>query len=121
MNEMQARCLPAITKLLESGARLDKNDAAELVHCHPKTAQRILAHLWLEGYIHIASWRREHGSPIPAYLWGAGKDKAKPKAYSTTERAARRRSDPKVREKEAFDKRAARSVGRKVTLGVWGL
>lgn len=118
---MEARCLPAITKLLEAGARLDKRDAAELAFCHPKTAQRILTHLWLEGYIHIASWRREHGAPLPAYLWGHGKDVKRPKAYTASERTARRRKDPKVREKEAAIKRADRSVGRNVRLGIWGL
>jgi hypothetical protein len=118
---MKSRVMPAIYRLLQAGFELDKNSAAAMAYCDPKTAQRVLAHLWLVKEIHISGWEREHGAPIPSYKFGAGRDAKRPDPLTYREKRARRRADPVAREQEAAVKRWQRSVGKVVRLGVFGV
>ena len=118
---MTPRVMPAIYRLLQAGFEMDKNMAAAMAHCDPKTAQRILAHFWLLRETHIVAWEREHGSPIPTYKFGPGTDAKRPEPLTSVERRARRRKDPAVREQEAAVKRWQRSVGKVVRLGAFGI
>ena len=121
MTKMESRCLPAIMRLLDQGWALDKHMAAGMVHCDQRTAQRLLAHIWLSGYSHIQGWTRENGAPIPVYLGGKGKDAPRPKAKTPAQIKREQRAQPAVRAKEAAVKRWNRQVSKVVKLGVFGL
>lgn len=68
-----------ILAALQTGKRLSKYDAAEVVPCDQRTAQRTLAKIHKEGKIHISTWVPHRHIKIPAYAFGEGKDKPKPK------------------------------------------
>lgn len=68
-----------ILAALESGKTLSKYDAADVVPCDQRTAQRTLAKIHKEGKIHISAWVPHRHIKIPAYAFGDGKDKPKPK------------------------------------------
>lgn len=110
-------------ELLQNATKpLSKYEVAELIHCDPKNAWRVLVKMHREeGVLRISRWERDNGAPLPFYSWGAGRDAIQPIPMTIAERRAKRRRDPRVREVEAAKKRAARSVGKDVRLGIWGI
>lgn len=118
---MLSRVMPSIYRLLQSGWELDKNMAAAMAHCDAKTAQRILAHLWLRRECHISSWERCRGGPIPTYKAGDARDARRPPPKTAAEIKREERKCSLRREQEAAEKRWKRSVGKVVKVGIWGI
>ena len=118
---MISRVMPSIFRLLQSGWELDKNMAAAMAHCDVKTAQRVLAHLWLARECHISAWERNRGGPIPTYKLGDARDARRPAPRTSAEIHREARKSELRREQEAAEKRWKRSVGKVVRLGVWGV
>lgn len=118
----RSRCLRDIVfKMQQEGLALTKHTASAMIHCDKRTAERILSHLWLEKMVRIVSWDRIYNNCTPIYRWGKGKDAPRPAAMDQNEKQRRHRSKPGVREKQNFDKRLKRSVGKEVRLGIFGI
>lgn len=118
----RSRCLKDIVFAMQmQGHALTKHRAAELIHCDKRTAERILAHLWLEKLIHIVSWDKIYNNTTAIYRWGPGKDAPRPAPIPQAEKVRRYRAKPGVKEKINFDKRARRTVGKEVRLGMFGV
>jgi hypothetical protein len=106
------------------GEVLSKHDLAKLVHCHHKNAGRALTALYRLGVIYVVKWERNNCVALPFFQWRTSEkqqDALYPATRTGAEKAAERRKRKEVREKEAAVKRWDRSVGKHVTLGVWGL
>lgn len=69
-----------ILSALQQGQSVSKYDAADLVPCDQRTAQRTLAKIHKEGKIRVLEWRDHYQHKIPVYTFGFGNDAAKPKA-----------------------------------------
>lgn len=118
----KSRVMRDIVTLMERDVVIvDKHTAANKVFCDKRTAERVLAHLWLEKLIHIKNWSRTYNNTTPMYKWGAGKDRPRPTPLTPAEKSREYRARPGVKERTAFMKRAKRSVGREIRLGVWGI
>lgn len=68
-----------ILAALESGKHLSKYDAADIVPCDQRTAQRMLAKIHKEGKIRICEWRTNYQHKIPVYSVDSVRDVKKPK------------------------------------------
>lgn len=68
-----------ILAALQQGESVSKYDAAGLVPCDQRTAQRTLAKIHKEGKIRISDWRDHYQHKIPVYVFGEGEDAVKPK------------------------------------------
>lgn len=99
-----------ILRALQDGRRLSKYDAAEMVPCHQRTAQRVLTRLHKEGAVRIVGWASPTHIKVPEYLWGKGKNKPKPKPLTGAEKNRRRLSDPDIRERVLLQRRAKRII-----------
>lgn len=118
----RSRCLRDIVFSMQmQGNALSKHRAAELIHCDKRTSERILAHLWLENMVRIVSWDKIYNNTTPIYHWGQGKDAPRPAAIDSAEKTRRHRTKPGVRERQNFDKRMKRTVGKEVRLGMFGI
>jgi hypothetical protein len=118
----RSRCLrDTVFAMQMEGRALSKHTAAPLIHCDKRTAERILAHLWLEKMIRIVSWDRSYNNTTPIYRWDSGPDAPRPEAIDPAEKTRNRRKDPAVREREAASKRWKKSVGKEVRLGMFGI
>ncbi len=118
----RSRCLrDTIFAMQMEGRALSKHTAAELIHCDKRTAERVLAHLWLEKLIRIVSWDKIYNNTTPIYRWGQGKDAPRPPPMDPAEKTRKHRAKPGVMEKQNFAKRAKRMVGKEVRLGVFGI
>lgn len=61
-------------------------------HTQPKYAYALLRKLHDARVIHVSGWRHNiNGAPTPIYALGPGRDAAKPKAETASQRAKRRR------------------------------
>ena len=76
---MRAISYEKILAALQTGKRLSKYDAAEVVPCDQRTAQRMLAKIHKEGKIRICEWRTNYQHKIPVYSVDQAKDVKKPK------------------------------------------
>lgn len=121
MTPERSRCLRTITQLLESGNALSKHTAAKQAYCDKRTAERVLAHLWLMKMIRIVSWEQIYNNTTPRYRWGVGPDAPRPRAMTPAEKARKQRQKSGEKEKRNFKRRAARSVGKEVRLGMFGV
>ncbi len=118
----RSRCLRDIVFFMQMhGHALTKHTASELIHCDKRTAERILAHLWLEKMIRIVSWDRIYNNTTPIYRWGQGRDAKRPAAMEPAEKQRRHRAKPGVMERQNFAKRVKRTVGKEVRLGMFGV
>ena len=101
---MQSRCLPALIKLLNDEEDISKYKAAHHIHCDPKTAQRLLMHLHVEGIVRITGWVMNYNHFIPQYSLADGvMDVPKPRAAEILERKnAVRRNSNKVKSKQVL-------------------
>lgn len=113
----RSRCLrDIVSKMQQEGHALTKHTAAELIHCDKRTAERVLSHLWLEKHIRIVSWDKIYNNTTPIYRWGQGADAPRPAPIPVAEKQRRHRAKPGVMERQNFNKRARRSVGKEVRL-----
>lgn len=106
------------------GQVMSKHDLAAVLHCHHKNAGRVLTALYRIEAIYVVRWERNNCVALPYFQWRTSEkqtDAAYPSTRTAAEKRAERRKDPAVREKEAAIKRWDRSVGKHVTLGVWGI
>ena len=118
----RSRCLrDTVFAMRMQGHALSKHKAAELIHCDKRTAERVLTHLWLEKMIRIVSWDRIYNNTTPIYRWGSGPDAPRPQPMDAAEKQRQRRARPGVKEKQNFDRRARRTVGKEVRLGMFGI
>lgn len=95
---------------LKSGRKLSKHDAAALVPCHQRTAQRVLTKLHKDGSVKIVGWVEQYYQKIPAYLWGKGEDKPKPAPLTPAEKNRRYLSNPEIKDIELKRRRARRII-----------
>ena len=123
---MHARVRETLIALLNTRIKLDKETAAELVHCDAKTAQRVLSILHAEKCIRIAGWIVSKGAYYQEYILQDGKPDSKKVAIRThdkTKYQAERRKDPAVRLRELTAQRIRNVVEnpRIVRIGFWGV
>lgn len=116
---MKSRAEEAIRRLIEQGHVMSKNDAAALVFCDHRTAQRVFSKLHAEKIVYIAAWEPVYRQTIPVFKKGPGKDKAKPKPLSDKLRKRRlRKENPEFCMQEALKKRQKRFLEKQQKLGV---
>lgn len=95
---MNSRIEPKIRAVLATGVKVSKYTLAELTPCHQRVAQRVLSRLHRQGEIHIVGWVGVHQTPIPQYVFGPGRDVAKPAPLTPAEIARMYRNrHPEVR------------------------
>ena len=96
---------------IHSGKQISKYDAAELVPCHHRTAQRVLARMHKERLIRICDWHPIYHQMTAVYcLKNSGRDISKPKPVTAVETTRRYRAKPEKREKIIKQKRAKRII-----------
>lgn len=116
------RIKAALVNLLKSGEKVDKHIGAEKVYASTRVIRRYLTQLHKAGGIHISQWKHKNqGPPLAVYSYGPGKDAVYPTPPTPAERKRKQRKNPLYTEKYNFLKRAKRSLGRNVRIGVWGL
>lgn len=86
---------------------------SETVHCHFRTAGRVLAKMHGFGQVHIVRWERSQGSPLAVYAFGAGEDAVKPVKLTDKERKARSKTKLSVEERD-FASARRRQLRRKI-------
>ena len=86
---------------------------SEEVHCHFRTAGRVLVQMHQMGMAHIVRWERSQGSPLPVYAFGAGEDAVKPVKLTDKERKARSKVKLSVEERD-FASARRRQLRRKI-------
>ncbi len=95
-----------ILAALQQGEVVSKYDAAKLVPCDQRTAQRTLAKIHKEGKIRVLQWRDHYQQKIPVYTFGVGDDAVKPKAIP------RKRYIKKYREKNREEINKKKRISR---------
>lgn len=104
-----------IRERLQKGEALTKYEAAKVVPCHHRTAQRVLSKLHRSKLVFIQSWETSNNQRIGKYSWGSAKDVAKPAPLSRSQLTKNYRSRPEVSEKISLKKKAKRMVKKAST------
>lgn len=100
-----------ILAAINEGKSISKYDAAELVPCHHRTAQRVLAKMHKERLIRICGWHPIYHQMTAVFcLKQGGRDISKPKPITAVEATRRYRAKPDKREKIIRQKRAKRII-----------
>lgn len=108
---MKAIAYQKIMEAIQSGKQISKRDAAELVPCHHRTAQRILGKLHKERVLRICDWQPYYKQRIAVYcLKNGGRDIRKPPPISAVEATRRYRAKPDKQEMIIKQKRAKRII-----------
>ena len=100
-----------ILNAIQSGRVMSKYEAAKVVPCHHRTAQRIFDRLHKEKLVSICAWERVYHQHIAVYCLKHNKrDEQKPAPITPLESTRRYRANPEKRIKEANRKRAKRLI-----------
>jgi hypothetical protein len=120
---VNSRIEPKIRAVLATGMHVTKYTMADLAPCHQRVAQRVLTRLHREGEIHISRWASSYQTPIPVYVVGPGKDKAKPKPLTPAEISQMYRNrHPEVRirdkaKRQLRERKPARKLVQSMPMG----
>lgn len=108
---MKAVVYQKLVDAINSGKQISKYDAAELVPCHHRTAQRVLSRMHKERLIRICDWHPVYHQRVAIYCAkNGGRDISKPKPITAVEATRRYRSKPEKREQIIKQKRAKRII-----------
>jgi hypothetical protein len=101
------------TRVVLQGKPMDAWQLADAVHCHFRTAGRVLAQMHKLGQVHIVRWERSQGSALPVYALGLGEDAPRPVKLTDKERKARSKAKLSVEERD-FASARRRQLRRKI-------
>jgi hypothetical protein len=90
-------------------------DIAAEVHCHVRTASRVLREMHEDGLTHIHSWHRSQGAHLPVYAFGPGEDAPKLPSLTDKERKARVKGKVSVEDRD-FENARRRQLRRKIKI-----
>lgn len=108
---MKSVAYEKIIAAINEGKSISKRDAAELVPCHHRTAQRILGKLHKERVLRICDWQPYYKQRIAVYcLKNGGRDISKPPPIPAVEATRKYRANPDKREQIIKQKRAKRII-----------
>lgn len=88
-------------------------DVAASVHCHVRTASRVLKEMHANGLIHVKEWQRSQGVHLAVYAFGPGEDAPKLPSLTDKERKARAKAKVSVEDRD-FKSARRRQLRRKV-------
>lgn len=104
----------AYNKILDAinkGRVLNKYEAAQLVPCHHRTAQRMLHKLHKQKLLTICAWEPVYHQQMPVYcLKNEKEDAYRPPRITPLEAVRRYRAKPEKKLKEINQKRAKRLI-----------
>lgn len=98
--------------VLQDGA-MDAWALSAQVHCHYRTAARVLAEMHALGLVHVREWQRRQGAHLAVYAFGAGVDAPKLAPLTDRERKARGKIGMTVEERD-FANARRRQLRRKI-------
>lgn len=101
------------TRVALQGRPMHAWQLADAVHCHFRTAGRVLAQMHKLGQVHIIRWERSQGAPLPVYALGLGDDAVRPVKLTDKERKARSKVKLSVEERD-FANARRRQLRRKI-------
>lgn len=108
-----------IANAINEGKRISKYDAAKLVPCHHRTAQRALKKMHSEGTIRVCDWQPVYRQLVPVYsLKYKLKDKAKPNPIKPIESNRKYRAKLENKINISNQKRAKRIIDGAYRSGV---
>jgi transposase len=90
-------------------------DIAAEVHCHVRTASRVLREMHEDGLLHVQSWQRSQGAHLPVYAFGPGEDAPKLPSLTDKERKARVKGKVSVEDRD-FENARRRQLRRKIKI-----
>jgi hypothetical protein len=90
-------------------------DMAAEVHCHVRTASRVLREMHEDGLLHVQSWQRSQGAHLPVYAFGPGEDAPKLPSLTDKERKARVKGKVSVEDRD-FENARRRQLRRKIKI-----
>ena len=90
-------------------------DLSEEVHCHVRTAARVLADMHRAGQLHVKEWQRRQGAHLALYAFGPGEDAPKLPNLTFKERRLRSRAKVSVEERD-FASARRRQLRRKIKI-----
>ena len=90
-------------------------DLAANVHCHVRTAARVLADMHRAGQLHVKEWQRRQGAHLALYAFGPGEDAPKLPNLTDKERKARVKAKVSVEERD-FASARRRQLRRKIKI-----
>ena len=88
-------------------------DLAANVHCHVRTAARVLADMHEAGQLHVKEWQRRQGAHLALYAFGPGEDAPRLSNLTFKERRLRSRAKVSVEERD-FASARRRQLRRKI-------
>lgn len=93
----------------------DMSDAelSREVHCHRRTAGRVLAKMRELGMIHVVAWIRRQGCAVPVYRFGFGVDAERPAPMNNKERKLSSAKNISVEERD-FANARRRQLRRRI-------
>ncbi len=94
---------------------MDCWDLAANVHCHVRTAARVLADMHRAGQLHVKEWQRSQGAHLALYAFGPGEDAPKLPNLTFKERRLRSRAKVSVEERD-FASARRRQLRRKIKI-----
>jgi len=92
---------------------LTDDELSREVHCHRRTAGRVLAQMRGMGLAHVVGWIRRQGSAVPVYRFGIGEEAEKPAPMNNKERKASSAKKLSVEDRD-FAAARRRQLRRKV-------
>ena len=105
-----------ILQAIQKGRVLNKYEAAEIVPCHHRTAQRTLDKLHKQKLLTICAWEPVYHQQMPVYcLKNENEDAYRPARVTPLEAVRRYRSNVENRLKERNQKRSKRLVKKAQT------
>ncbi len=102
-------------KVALQGRPMNYKDVAAEVHCHIRTASRVLREMHEDGLLHIHSWQRSQGAHLPVYAFGPGEDAPKLPSLTDKERKARVKGKVSVEDRD-FENARRRQLRRKIKI-----
>lgn len=85
------------------------------VHCHVRTAARVLGEMHKAGLIHVQTWQRSQGVHLGVYAFGPGEDAPRLPNLTDKERKARAKVKVSVEDRD-FEKARRRQLRRKIKI-----
>ncbi len=90
-------------------------DLAGAVHCHVRTAARVLMDMHKAGLVHVKEWQRRQGAHLALYAFGPGEDAPRLANLTFKERRLRSRAKVSVEERD-FASARRRQLRRKIKI-----
>ena len=90
-------------------------DLAAAVHCHVRTAARVLSDMHKAGQLHVKEWQRSQGKHLALYAFGPGEDAPRLANLTFKERRIRSKAKVSVEERD-FASARRRQLRRKIKI-----